>query len=197
MTTNTNDLSQPKKSPVKTYSSLEILYLEAIAILFCGLDQVKVNHVDIDLISKNLTNSVFKPEHFVANSEVLLQGVTEVFEALETRQKSHRDQFSCIIQGLGRLAEQTANDKLFKRMPEMQDAVGKYLEKAVNLMYSGRCKSDEGLSIVIDILQQLAKIPDDILSASSIWEFEKDITKESPAQVMIKVMLKKHMKRVC
>ncbi len=190
VTTNTNDLSQPKKSPVKTYSSLEILYLEAIAILFCGLDQVKVNHVDIDLISKNLTNSVFKPEHFVANSEVLLQGVTEVFEALETRQKSHRDQFSCIIQGLGRLAEQTANDKLFKRMPEMQDAVGKYLDKAVNLMYSGRCKSDEGLSIVIDILQQLAKIPDDILSASSIWEFEKDITKESPAQVMIKVMLK-------
>ena len=190
VTTNTNDLSQPKKSPVKTYSSLEILYLEAIAILFCGLDQVKVSHVDIDLISKNLTNSVFKPEHFVANSEVLLQGVTEVFEALETRKKSHRDQFSCIIQGLGRLAEQTANDKMFKRLPEMQDAVGKYLDKAVNLMYSGRCKSDDGLSIVIDILQQLAKIPDDILSTSSIWEFEKGLIKESPAQVVIRVMLK-------
>ena len=91
-----NEQGHVKKSPVKTYSALEILYLEAIAILFCGLDQVKVSHVDIDLISKNLTCSVLKPEHFAKSCDVLLKGVEEVFEALEIRQKSHRDLFTCI-----------------------------------------------------------------------------------------------------
>ena len=71
----------------------------------------------------------------------------------------------------------------------MQNAIGEYLETMVKMMHGVR-KTEEGMGLVMDILQQLAKIPEDILASSSIWEFEKNVIKESPAQVLIKVMFK-------
>ena len=185
----TTPKSEPQ-SPAKKFSSLRRKCLEAMAILCCGLNNVKANCLDISQFSDGcLDQGVVTSNDFITQYSTILQCVTEIYETLQTRTKSETEQFSAILKTIGSWVEAVANNRDLKDSPKGQTAIGHYLEMTVNLIIVSS-KNGENHALNMNTFQNVSKIPEDLLASSAIWEFEKGTKKDPPAMSLLEQMLK-------
>lgn len=177
------------QSPAKKFSSLRKKCLEAAAILCCGLNHVKATCLDISkFVEKGvLLEGVIDSNDFIDHYSTILQCITEVYETLQFQNKLEIEQFSTVIKTIGTWAEKVANDREIKDKGET--AIGHFLEMIVNLIIVS-AKRDESHVLNLAVLNNVSRIPEDVLASSNIWEFEKGAKKESPALTLIDLMLK-------
>ena len=124
-------------------------------------------------------------EHY----STILQCVTEIYDTLQIRSKLETEQLSAVMKTLGNLVEVVSNDQELKGNSQTQTAIGHYLAMVVNLIIvSSKCDLSHALNL--SIIQNVSKIPDEILASAAVWEFEKSAEKESPALSMIEQMFK-------
>jgi hypothetical protein len=180
------------QSPAKKYDSMRALCLEATAILFCGLNEVKAIQLDISAVSSSLNHGVLKSNHYANHYSSIIQCVTDIYETVQLRSKHEAEHFAAIMKIIGKLSEELATKSAAgnKDVAEAQVSVGHYLHMVENILaVMQRC--DEAHQIGLTILQHVAKLPTAILASASIWQFSKAVVKEPPAVVMIKLMLRK------
>ena len=125
--------SSPESSPAKKYDTLRPFFLEATAILICGLNKVKAVKVDITHVSKSLGYGLFTPTVFIGNYSALLDCVKYMEECVNYSNKSDVDQFHAIFANLNAIVVELAKDLINNSVKSYQDPVGRFLDFSIEL----------------------------------------------------------------
>ena len=121
--------------------------------------------------------------------------MTEIYDTLQIRSKLETEQLSAVMKTLGNLVEVVSNDQELKGNSQTQTAIGHYLAMVVNLIIVSSKSDLSQQKLNLSIIQNVSKIPDEILASAAVWEFEKSAEKESPALSMIEQMFKNDLWR--
>ena len=160
----------PNASPVKKYDSIRSQFLEATAVLFCGLNEIKVERVDITKVTKSLAHGLFDPSNLVIHQASLFKCLTQIEDCVHHNNKTDVEHFKAILKRLTALIGELSKLPDFHSKKDSHELVSRYLSFSNTLLESAVSKK-EVVPVAVFMLAQLAKLPKDLL-ASSFKDFE-------------------------
>ena len=98
------------KSPAKRYAAVRARCLEATAVLYAGLDDVSLSHLDIGPTTLSALNKgVFTAAGFAKHADLLLWCVSECLVMTAFHDKSQAANFTSLLKAVSTLVGQTPN----------------------------------------------------------------------------------------